>query len=87
MAGTLKSTHGAYVYYQGRVDFNNWYCSDSGPMKYGDRTKARTHVARGGNISMITTGWCASGGSKVQSRIVKDMGILPDPAGAWSAKY
>lgn len=87
VSGKLKSTYGKKVYYQGRVDFNNWTCSDSGAIKYGSTTASKTGITTGGSISMITTSRCASGGSKVQSRILEDRGLLPDPSGPWSAKY
>lgn len=87
VSGNLKSTYGKPVYYQGRVVFNKIACFGSGAKKYGPIVRSKSAVRASGTVTKITTASCAAGGSKVQSRILEDRGLLPDAVGPWSAKY
>ncbi len=82
VSGTLKSTSGNAVYYQGIVDLGG--CNDVGVGRYSTNTSSTSSVTRGGTIS-TAKGLCSFQG--VRSKICRDISGAPDLCGPWSTRY
>lgn len=85
VAGSLESTQGYPVYYEGRIHFSTFACSDTVVGRYTNNTSSKSRVNRGGVISAFPVGRCSA--DSVDSRISRDIAFSPDPSGAWSANY
>jgi hypothetical protein len=82
VSGTLKSTSGSPVYYQGLVAFAG--CPDEGIGRYTSDTTSTSSVTRGGTIS--TTLVCGDF-QGVKSKVCKNINNLPDACGSYSSTY
>ncbi len=86
VSGNLKSTAEYPVYYQGRVDWPQWYCSDSTVGRYSTDTTSTSAVTRGGIIAATPGAGCSSAG--VLSKVCRNKpNLTPDSCGSWSTKY
>lgn len=82
VSGTLRSTSGSPVYYQGKVAFAG--CTDVGIGRYTTDTTSTSSVTRGGTIS--TSLVCGSF-QGVKSKVCKNINNLPDSCGSDSSLY
>ena len=82
--GSLKSLKGYNVYYQGRVNYPQWYCGAVNIGRYTSNTSSSSYVSRGG---VITDATLACSGPDVHSRVARDISFSPDPVGSWSSGF
>lgn len=82
VSGTLKSTSGNTVYYQGKVALGG--CNDVSTGRYSSNTSSTTSVTRGGTIT-TNKGICSFQG--VHSKICRDVPAAPDLCGPYSSRY
>lgn len=80
--GTLRSTAGRPVYYQGELDLNN--CGDPYTGRYTGDVTSTSGVAAGGYITG-TVGGCGLQG--VKTRVCKNVNLAPDVCGPDSARF
>ncbi|GAB3054455.1 hypothetical protein GCM10027053_14090 [Intrasporangium mesophilum] len=86
VSGFLKSAaSGRAVYYSGKVVWYNWFCSNTTVGRYTSNTTSTTSVVKAGYITATPSPGCSS--IKVQSRVCRDVQLLPDACGAWSPEY
>jgi hypothetical protein len=82
MTGSLKSTKGAPVYYNGAVVYDNDF--DAAFGRYTTNTTSTSLVTKKGLLGdNDPTGRCGADG--VHMKVCKDVSLGPDPCGTWSA--
>lgn len=84
-AGNLTSTQGYPVYYWGKVNWTQWWCSSSDIGRYTADTTSRTAVSRGGYITYWAPGFCTA--KNVNARVARNIPFAPDPVGPWSSAF
>lgn len=82
--GSLRSYHGAPVFYSGRVNLRNGGGS-TGAMRYTNNITSRSSVKAGGTITGIFGRWTPMSG--VQSRVCRHRPYMPDDCGSFSSSY
>jgi hypothetical protein len=80
--GSLRSTSGSPVYYEGKLDLNN--CSDPYTGRYTGDVRSTSGMAAGGTISGFP-GACNVQG--VKARVCKNVNLAPDSCGPDSARF
>lgn len=82
VAGDLRSNQGYPVYYEGKVNYSEYLCSDEEVGRYTSNTTSRFAVYRGG---FVTGGGLSPtcGADSVSSRVSRDISFAPDPSGYW----
>jgi hypothetical protein len=83
VSGTLRSTSGKKVGYNGKVAVS--LCSDIDVGRYSETTTSVTAVTRGGTISALILPPCGFQG--VESRVCTVRTLFPDACGSDSATY
>ncbi len=83
--GTLRSIQGYPVYYEGKVNYNAFGCSNVVVGRYTPNTTSTGNVSTGGNILTTSSAYCSS--TSVNSRVSRDIAFSPDPSGYWSVNY
>ncbi len=85
-SGTLTSLQGYPVYYEGKINLTGFGCLSSKSVgRYTADTTSRSAVTRGGTIVATLGTFCSP--TSVNSRISRNISMLPDPSGNWSANY
>lgn len=82
VTGTLKSTSGKKVGYNGKVALNN--CSDADTGRYSSNTTSTSGITAGGTITTFPGGCGVQG---VKSRVCTVRTGLPDACGSDSSTY
>jgi hypothetical protein len=80
--GTLRSTAGSPVYYEGKLDLNN--CGDPYTGRYTGDVRSTSSIAAGGTISGFTSGCGLQG---VKTRVCKNVNLAPDVCGPDSVTF
>ena len=85
VSGTLRSVQGFPVYYEGKVNYSAFGCSNTAVGRYTGNITSTSVRDIGGTIAATPSIYCNS--TSVNSRVSRDIALSPDPSGAWSANY